>query len=274
MIYACPSSFYQAPYPLLFVGVAEALGRKYYRFSVGGLSDVSEIKGHRRTYVGAMPGKIVQCLKSTGSSNPLVLIDEIDKLGKDFRGDPSSALLEVLDPSQNSSFRDHFIDVGIDISKALFLCTANDTSLIPGPLLDRMEVINMSGYDVPEKLEIASKYLVPKSMVNSGLMVDATKTTKEDGAEKELSNTEVQDPIYELSESVPKSLSIQKSALESLVRWYCREAGVRNLAKKIDKITGLLSLQVVAEDEEAQLTEKSRRQSDTWEVSGKNFGFD
>ncbi|EJK50574.1 hypothetical protein THAOC_30393 [Thalassiosira oceanica] len=252
-------------------GVAEALGRKYYRFSVGGLSDVSEIKGHRRTYVGAMPGKIVQCLKSTGSSNPLVLIDEIDKLGKDFRGDPSSALLEVLDPSQNSSFRDHFIDVGIDISKALFLCTANDTSLIPGPLLDRMEVINMSGYDVPEKLEIASKYLVPKSMVNSGLMVDATKATKEDGAEEEPSNNKIQDPIYELSDLVPESLSIQKSALESLVRWYCREAGVRNLAKKIDKITGLLSLQVVAEDEEAQLTEKSKRQSDTWEVSADNL---
>ena len=271
--------------------VAEALGRKFFRFSVGGMSDVSEIKGHRRTYVGAMPGKIIQCLKSTGSTNPLVLIDEIDKLGKDFRGDPASALLEVLDPSQNSSFRDHFVDAPVDISKVLFMCTANEIDRIPAPLLDRMEVIRLSGYDVPEKMIIAEKYLVPKSMVSSGLMVKEypeTKTSGEcdtekketdikksitDDAKKEtdINKSEFTEPVYKLAEKVPSSVSIKNSALESLVRWYCREAGVRNLAKKIDKITRLLSLQIVAEEEGTELTEKSERQSDTWEVSADNL---
>ena len=248
------------------------------------MSDVSEIKGHRRTYVGAMPGKIIQCLKSTESTNPLVLIDEIDKLGRDFRGDPASALLEVLDPSQNNTFRDHFIDAPVDISKVLFMCTANELDTIPGPLLDRMEVIRLSGYDVPEKLEIAEQYLVPKSMVNSGLMVkeipdeEKLENDDDDDADKEKaaddSNTdkpESSKPVYRLTEKVPESLSIDKSALESLVRWYCREAGVRNLAKKIDKITGLLSLQIVAEEDGAELTEKSSRKSDTWEVSSENL---
>ena len=257
--------------------VAAALGRKFYRFSVGGMSDVSEIKGHRRTYVGAMPGKIIQCLKSTGSSNPLVLIDEIDKLGRDHRGDPASALLEVLDPSQNHTFRDHFIDAPVDISKCLFMCTANDLGRIPGPLLDRMEVIQLSGYDVPDKLEIAEKYLVPKSMVNSGLMIDESKAAKDDESNEE-EKKEPQDdegeehlPSYQLAEGVPGTLSIERSALESLVRWYCREAGVRNLQKKIDKITGLLSLQIVAEEEGAELTDKSSRKSESWEVSSDNL---
>jgi len=263
--------------------VAAALGRKFYRFSVGGMSDVSEIKGHRRTYVGAMPGKIIQCLKSTGSSNPLVLIDEIDKLGRDHRGDPASALLEVLDPSQNHTFRDHFIDAPVDISKCLFMCTANDLGRIPGPLLDRMEVIQLSGYDVPDKLEIAEKYLVPKSMVNSGLMIDESEAAKDDESgeeEKKESQDEAAEaaaeaeerlPTYQLAERVPDTLSIERSALESLVRWYCREAGVRNLQKKIDKITGLLSLQVVAEEEGAELTDKSSRKSDSWTVSSDNL---
>ena len=260
--------------------VAAALGRKFFRFSVGGLSDVSEIKGHRRTYVGAMPGKIINCLKSTGSTNPLVLIDEIDKLGRDHRGDPASALLEVLDPGQNNTFRDHFIDAPVDISKILFMCTANELDRIPGPLLDRMEVIRLSGYDVPEKLEIAEKYLVPKSMVSSGLMVKETPEepypftedfdAKQAKPEKE-EKTVAAEPVLRRSELVPESLTIDRSALESLVRWYCREAGVRNLAKKIDKITRLLSLQVVAEGEGTQLTEKSSRKSDTWEVTAKNL---
>ena len=288
--------------------VAEALGRDFYRFSVGGLSDVSEIKGHRRTYVGAMPGKIVQCLKSTGSSNPVVLIDEIDKvgLGGGFRGDPSSALLEVLDPSQNSTFRDYFLDVPVDISKVLFICTANELERIPGPLLDRMEVIRLSGYDFPEKVAIAEQYLVPKSMKESGLMVEKKKKKEEDTTEmadsedsssdedaaeasgvKQLpgEKSEKSDDVpkedeeegttplekYVHSRGVPESLYIAVGAINSLVRWYAREAGVRNLAKYIDKITRKLALQVVAESEGAELTKKSRRQSDTWEVTEDNL---
>jgi len=125
--------------------IARALDRKFFRFSVGGLTDIAEIKGHRRTYIGAMPGKPIQCLKSTGSSNPLILIDEIDKIGKGYQGDPSSSLLELLDPNQNSSFLDHYLDVPFDFSNVLFVCTANDESTIPGPLRDRMEIIRLSG---------------------------------------------------------------------------------------------------------------------------------
>lgn len=266
--------------------VAEALNRKFFRFSVGGLSDVSEIKGHRRTYVGAMPGKLIQGLKSAGSLNPLVLIDEIDKLGRDFRGDPGSALLEVLDPSQNSTFRDHFLDVPVDMSKVLFMCTANDISLIPGPLLDRMEIVHLSGYDAPEKVSIAEQYLLPKSMLESGLMVkkneekeglepDENVEVSGSNDEKPLKN-EVDDSIYSYAEGVPESATVERSAIESLVRWYCREAGVRNLAKHIDKITRKLALQVVSEQNGSDmcLSEKSKRvrsDSDSWEVTETNL---
>jgi len=271
--------------------IAKALNRKFNRFSVGGLGDVSEIKGHRRTYVGAMPGKLIQCLKKVQTMNPLILIDEIDKLGRDsFRGDPSSALLEVLDPNQNTSFVDHFLDIGVDLSKVLFICTANDMERIPGPLLDRMEIVRLSGYDVPEKIEIAEKYLVPKSMIESGLAVDSNveeeKKQEDDGNDddnnKDAPKQEDVDTITNnIIQEIPESLSIDRTAIESLVRWYCREAGVRNLSKYIDRITRKLALQIVAEkvaDEDNEinsttdiLTERMRRKSDTWVVNDKNL---
>jgi ATP-dependent Lon protease len=225
-----------------------------------------------------------------GSTNPLILIDEIDKVGSGVRGDPSSALLEVLDPSQNSTFRDHFLDVPVDISKALFICTANELERIPGPLLDRMEVIRLSGYDFPEKVAIAEQYLVPKSMKDNGLMIDPTEKKPKD-AEKDSSEEQSKDsekkkepevtpeqtrtttPLesFEYAPNVPEGLALAKDAIESLVRWYAREAGVRNLAKYIDKITRKLALQIVAEDEGATLTQKSIRKSDTWEVTSENL---
>lgn len=274
--------------------VAASLGREFYRFSVGGLSDVSEIKGHRRTYIGAMPGKIMQCLKATKTSNPVVLIDEIDKLGTGFRGDPASALLEVLDPSQNSTFRDHFLDVPVDISNVLFICTANELERIPGPLLDRMEVIRLSGYDFPEKVAIAEQYLVPKSLKDSGLMVDKAETekkraklTEESSATKEETSAQTATTVESTSaptersgtplesfvhaEGVPPSLRITTETIQTLVRWYAREAGVRSLSKYIDKITRKLALQVVAEQEGTELRPKTRRNHDTWEVTPENL---
>ena len=200
--------------------MARALGREFYRFSVGGLTDVAEIKGHRRTYVGAMPGKLIQTLKATKVSNPLVLIDEVDKVGQaGYRGDPSSALLELLDPNQNSTFMDHYMDTPVDASKVLFLCTANVLDTIPGPLRDRMEIINLSGYDGNEKVEIARKYLEPKIRRETGL---------EDGAE-----------------GVPTTLKMDESAVRTLIRWYCRESGVRNLEKHVEKVFRKVALKLV-----------------------------
>jgi len=270
--------------------VAEALGREFYRFSVGGLSNVSEIKGHRRTYVGAMPGKIIQALKKTGTFNPVVLIDEIDKLGHGHQGDPASALLEVLDPSQNTSFLDHYLDEPVDISKVLFMCTANELERIPEPLLDRMEVIRLSGYDFPEKVAIGEQYLVPKSMRDNGLLIEKPNAVEvennnsdddDDDDEKcnqvnssiPLDGTEMKTPLgtFLLPKKVPSDIGIRKDAIESLVRWYAREAGVRNLSKYIDKITRKLALQVVAEGEGAELTKKSSRKSESWTVTDKNL---
>ncbi|GAX12150.1 hypothetical protein FisN_1Hh075 [Fistulifera solaris] len=236
---------------------------------------------NRETYIGAMPGKVIQSLKTVGTSNPVILIDEIDKLGSGFRGDPASALLEVLDPSQNSTFRDHFLDVPVDISQVLFLCTANELDRIPGPLLDRMEIIRLPGYDFPEKVTIAENYLVPKSFKESGLMVEKESETIDElhSEEKKMDDSDPDGanikttPLekYVHAPGIPEGVAISREAIQSLVRWYAREAGVRNLAKYIDRITRKLALQIVAEQEGAVLREKSKRKSDSWTIDESNL---
>ncbi|KAJ9669718.1 ATP-dependent Lon protease pim1 [Coniosporium apollinis] len=212
--------------------IAKALNRQYYRFSVGGLTDVAEIKGHRRTYVGALPGRIIQALKKCQTENPLVLIDEVDKIGRGHQGDPSSALLELLDPEQNNSFLDHYMDVPVDLSKVLFVCTANMTDTIPRPLLDRMEMIELSGYVADEKMAIAERYLAP--------------------AAKELSGLKDAD------------VQLEKEAIAELIHKYCRESGVRNLKKQIEKVyrkSALKIIQDLGEDvlsEDKALTEEGK----------------
>lgn len=196
--------------------IARALGREYFRFSVGGLSDVAEIKGHRRTYVGAMPGKVVQALKKVQVEDPLILIDEIDKLGRGNQGDPASALLEVLDPEQNEAFVDHYLDVPLSLRKVLFMCTANQTETIPVPLLDRMEIINISGYIAQEKLSIAKQYLLPVALEEAGLK---------------------------------DKVQLLDSAIDHVNKHYCRESGVRNLKKHIEKIVRKAALHIVRDEE-------------------------
>jgi ATP-dependent Lon protease len=184
--------------------IAESLGRPFYRFSVGGMRDEAEIKGHRRTYIGAMPGKLVQALKEAEVMNPVIMLDEIDKMGTSYQGDPASALLETLDPEQNVEFLDHYLDLRLDLSKVLFVCTANTLDSIPGPLLDRMEVIRLSGYITEEKLAIAKRHLWPKQLEKAG---------------------------------VPKArLSISDAALRAVIEGYAREAGVRQLEKQLGKL--------------------------------------
>jgi len=193
--------------------IADALARSFFRFSLGGMKDEAEIKGHRRTYIGAMPGKFLQAMKSVGKSNPLIMLDEIDKIGASFQGDPASALLEVLDPEQNNSFRDHYLDVPFDLSHVLFVATGNQLDTIPRALLDRMEVIRLSGYISEEKLEIARRYLIPKTIKSHGL---------KNG-----------------------QFAIRRDALKLIIENYARESGVRNLENLIKKIARKGVMQIV-----------------------------
>jgi len=198
--------------------IADALGRQFYRFSVGGMRDEAEIKGHRRTYIGAMPGKFIQALKDCQTANPVIMLDEVDKIGASYRGDPASALLEVLDPEQNHEFMDHFMDLRFDLSKALFICTANTLDSIPGPLLDRMEVIRLSGYITEEKLQIAKHHLWPTLLHEAGI-------SKE-------------------------QLQITPAAIRQVIEGYAREAGVRNLKKLLAKLIRKVAMKLVLKEVE------------------------
>lgn len=210
---------------LLFVGppgvgktslgrsIADAMGRAFYRFSVGGMRDEAEIKGHRRTYVGAMPGKLIRALREAGTQNPVIMLDEVDKIGASFQGDPASALLEVLDPEQNVNFHDHYLDVDVDLSRVLFICTANQLDSIPGPLLDRMEIIRLSGYLAEEKLAIARNHLLPRQLERAGL--------------------------------AKSKLSVHKAALTRIIDGYARDAGVRRLDKALGSIVRKAVMQIL-----------------------------
>jgi ATP-dependent Lon protease len=203
--------------------IARSLGKQFFRFSVGGMRDEAEIKGHRRTYIGALPGKIIQGLKIVKTRDPVFMIDEIDKMGASFQGDPASALLEVLDPEQNNSFRDHYLDLPFDISPVFFVVTANTLDTVPPPLLDRMEIIQLPGYIDTEKLEIAKRYLIPKSLEKNGLRKNQVKYSRD--------------------------------SLLHIANGYAREAGVRNFEKNLDKIHRKLAKQIVEAEEKVQAGE-------------------
>lgn len=201
--------------------IASALGRKFYRFSLGGMRDEAEIKGHRRTYIGAMPGKLVQALKDVDVANPVIMLDEIDKIGASYQGDPASALLEVLDPEQNSEFLDHYLDLRVDLSKVLFICTANQLETIPGPLIDRMEVLRLAGYLTEEKLQIAKNHLWKRQLERAGIK--------------------------------SRDLKITDGALRKVIDGYAREAGVRALEKQLGKIVRRAVVKLL-EDPDARIS--------------------
>ena len=213
--------------------VAECMGRKYARISLGGVRDEAEIRGHRKTYVGAMPGKIINAVKTSGSGNPLILLDEVDKLGNDYKGDPSSALLEVLDPEQNHAFVDHFVEIPYDLSRAVFIATANSADTIPAPLLDRMEVIEIPSYTREEKLQIAKKHLCLKQIAHHGLNKNQIK--------------------------------FSDSALYSLIDFYTREAGVRKLERAIASLCRKTAKQIA----EGEITKITIKDSDVEKMLGK-----
>ncbi|HEX5751890.1 MAG TPA: endopeptidase La, partial [Archangium sp.] len=206
--------------------VAKAVGRKFVRLALGGVRDEAEIRGHRRTYVGALPGRFIQQMKKAGSRNPVMLLDEIDKLGADFRGDPSAALLEVLDPEQNHTFSDHYLDVAFDLSKVMFIATANQLDPVPGPLRDRMEIIELSGYTLDEKMAIAKTHLVPKQVKEHGLAAD--------------------------------QLEITDEALGDIIASYTREAGVRSLERRVADVCRSVAVQVASGKPDKQVITKER----------------
>jgi len=220
--------------------IARALNREFYRFSVGGMRDEAEIKGHRRTYIGAMPGKLIQALKSCGTMNPVIMLDEIDKMGNSYQGDPASALLEVLDPEQNCEFLDHYLDVRCNLSNVLFVVTANMLDTIPGPLRDRMDILRLSGYVMNEKVQIAKKYLLPRNRKAMGLKV--------------------------------KDVHFSDDAFRKIINGYALESGVRSLEKQIKKILRKIAVKLVtAQQTKKKKKGKAAKESDQFRITGRNL---